>query len=29
MQKPAMYSRIIREFEDERDEEPLFYARKK
>jgi len=24
--KPAMYPRIIREFEDERDEEPMFYG---
>jgi len=27
MEKTPMYPRIIREFEDERDEEPLFYAR--
>jgi len=24
--KPTMYPRIIREFEDERDEEPMFYG---
>jgi len=26
MQKQTMYPRIIREFADERDEEPLFYS---
>jgi len=24
--KPVMYPRIIREFDDERDEEPMFYG---
>jgi hypothetical protein len=29
MEKQTIYPRIIREFKDERDEEPLFYAKNK